>query len=175
MKIANISWSDGYLVSHNGQVFSLFQGGITRIRRRTPLLLRPWKDEDGYLHVGISNGCGKHKRFSIHRLVALTFIGEPPTPLHEVRHLDGNPAHNFYLNLAWGTDQENSNDTVRHGRSSYGERNPKAKLTPEIVAEIRDLVAAGVVKLRLSERFGVSSPQISKIALGQSWAREVTT
>ena len=52
-----------------------------------------------------------------HRLVALAFHGEPPEGKHLVRHLDGNGLNNSPENLAWGDDEDNYQDAVRHGVS----------------------------------------------------------
>ncbi|AXV72811.1 hypothetical protein CJO75_01120 [Ralstonia solanacearum] len=51
----------------------------------------------------------------IHRLVALTFLGPPPSRQHEVAHNDGNRANNIVTNLRWATHAENVADTFRHG------------------------------------------------------------
>jgi hypothetical protein len=49
----------------------------------------------------------------------------------QVRHLDGDTMNCRAGNLAYGTHKENQEDKVRHGTSSYGEKNPRAKLTAE--------------------------------------------
>ena len=46
----------------------------------------------------------------MHRLVALHFLGLPPTPSHVVNHIDGNRSHNAIRNLQYATQSEN----VRH-------------------------------------------------------------
>lgn len=73
---------------------------------------------------------------SAHRLVALAFIGAPPTPRHEVAHNDGNALNNDYRNLRWATAAENGRDKTRHG-VARGSRNPRARLTETKVAAIR--------------------------------------
>ncbi|MGL5880995.1 MAG: HNH endonuclease signature motif containing protein [Xenococcaceae cyanobacterium] len=60
----------------------------------------------------------KSRSVLVHRLMALTFLGSPPTPFHQVRHLNGDPTCNKIENLAWGTAKENAADRVRHGRTS---------------------------------------------------------
>jgi hypothetical protein len=50
-----------------------------------------------------------------HRLLGLTFLGEPEDPRHEIRHWDGNPWNNSISNLLWGTRSENERDKERHG------------------------------------------------------------
>jgi hypothetical protein len=65
---------------------------------------------------------GRQKSYLLHRLVALTFIGPPPSSAHEVCHNDGNPANNAPGNLRWGTRGENILDTVRHGTNHWASR-----------------------------------------------------
>ena len=56
---------------------------------------------------------GPYKGFSIHRLVAATFLGQPiSTGLH-VNHMDGNPSNNRLENLEYVTPAQN----VKHARS----------------------------------------------------------
>ena len=56
----------------------------------------------------------KRKRFSIHYLVASTFIDGEQENL-EINHKDGNKLNNCYLNLEWVTRSENQ----QHQRKMY--------------------------------------------------------
>jgi hypothetical protein len=75
-----------------------------------------------------------------------------------------------------GTAAENLRQMAERGRSTrgrpgqIGERNPRAKLTGEQVAEIRRRYVPGIVGLgRLAVEFGVSKPMIGYIVRGESW------
>ena len=59
----------------------------------------------GYYCVGLSNI--KTKTFSVHRLVALTFI-ENPENKTDVNHKDKNKLNNNLVNLEWNTSKENN-------------------------------------------------------------------
>jgi hypothetical protein len=96
-----------YQVSDDGQVLS-----APRPRARGGLL-KQFDDGHGYPHVTLTRG-GRQKRFGVHQLVALAFIGPRP-PGQEVRHLDGNSANPAVSNLAYGTHVENLLDKRRHG------------------------------------------------------------
>lgn len=153
----------GFLISEDGEVYSEFMGGRCSILRETPRRLVGWTDSDGYRHVTL-NRLGKAKRFAIHVLTAIAYHGKKPSPTHEVRHLDGIPSNNYYLNLCWGTRKQNSEDRTKHGRSPRGIANVKAKLTADGVREIRALVASGLSKCEVSRRTGISNAQVGKIA-----------
>lgn len=102
-----IKAASGYAVSSLGRVISMKPGNHG-------LLLSMHYDKDGYQHVQTSSG-GKSKRCAVHRLVAVTFIGDPPTDHHLVAHGDGVRSNNRISNLRWATPAENYQDSIRHG------------------------------------------------------------
>lgn len=107
----------GYRVTADGRVFSFasnWRGYGEREMSQLP-------HKDGYLSVRLVIN-GKRKRFLVHRLVAHAFLPPCPSPLHEVRHLDGDKLNNAASNLAWGTRKENAYDREMHGRTSRGLR-----------------------------------------------------
>ena len=71
---------------------------------RTGHVLKPWLAGYGYWYVQLG---AKGLKTGIHRLVALTFLGPPPSPLHEVAHSDGNRHNNAITNLRWATHAQN--------------------------------------------------------------------
>jgi hypothetical protein len=97
-----------YEVSSHARVRRVRAGQGTRSGH----ILSPVVGKKGYLQVKLLR-----KVTRIHRIVAMAFLGESDLPL--VRHLDGNPANNIPSNLAWGTSQDNTDDRVRHGRTTY--------------------------------------------------------
>lgn len=42
-----------------------------------------------YKQIKLYNHLGNKKQYSIHLLVAITFIGPKPSPNHQVNHIDG--------------------------------------------------------------------------------------
>jgi len=104
------------------------------------------------------------------RLVALAFRGEPPTPAHEVAHLNGRSLDNREVNLAWKTRTENEADKVLHGTSNRGARQGASKLTDDDVRAIRAAFAAGEKQRDIGARYGVSQGHISMLCNRQQWA-----
>lgn len=84
-------------------------GRIKRIKP-TPFglpfrIMKPYKSgRGGYLKVRITKNKSQIS-FRLHRLVALTFIGDSGGLT--VNHRDGNPRNNFLSNLEYLTDSEN--------------------------------------------------------------------
>lgn len=150
---------------------------LGRVRRAAPSFRNAWKGgrllkpsghgRYGHLHVSLYRN---NIRFtcSVHTLVALAFIGEKPTPQHEIAHGDGDGANNRVGNLRWATSAENKADMRRHGRMIIGEKHHAFKLASAEVTEIRRLYAAGgVTQEELGRRFGVHRVHIGDIVRGK--------
>lgn len=95
------------------EVYSL--GAVRNVQ--TGRVLKPWLAGYGYWYVQLG---AKGIKTGIHRLVALTFLGPPPTALHEVAHNDGDRNNNAVANLRWVTHAENVADSFRHGMARPG-------------------------------------------------------
>jgi hypothetical protein len=67
---------------------------------------------ESYFYVGLSKN-GKQTHFYVHRLVLLTFIGEPKKGFI-CCHNDGNGLNNKLENLRWDTTFSNSMDKSNH-------------------------------------------------------------
>ena len=105
----DIAEKDGYQVSNEGRVRSYINNrhGITD----TPHPLKPQMNRYGRPTVCL----GRSRRRLISRLVAEAFIPNPDN-LPLVRHMDDNPLNNRVDNLRWGTQKDNMQDCVKHGR-----------------------------------------------------------
>jgi len=76
--------------------------------RDEPRLLKPDLSNAGYLRVRLlPTRKGKLQAFSVHRLVAETWVANPEGK-PEVNHIDGNKLNNSAENLEWSTKSENS-------------------------------------------------------------------
>lgn len=94
-------------VRRNGDVYTLNHTNIRkngRLDNRKGKLLKPKTDKYGYNVVTLSKN-GIRKTYTIHRLVALTYLPNPenkPT----VNHIDGNKQNNTVENLEWADYKE---------------------------------------------------------------------
>jgi hypothetical protein len=110
-----------YEVSDQGNVRSLdritpMPGGSSR--RTAGRVLRPSHGGRNlyHLYVHLSRDGEAHSH-AVHQIVATVFHGPRPTPLSQVRHLNGISEDNRAVNLQWGTGSENQNDRVKHGNN----------------------------------------------------------
>lgn len=159
-------YSEHYHVSSLGRVRRVSVGPKgNKPGLKTPTRAGKWGHLKTYLYAA-----GHAKSFWVHRLVALAFCGQPPTPKHEVAHNDGNAANNRADNLRWATSAENKADARRHGRMVVGERHYMAKLTEEQVREIRRTYKRGTITQKaIAARLGVHRVLVSKVVLGKIW------
>lgn len=120
---------------------------------------------------------GKGKVLRAHR-VAYVLAGGTLRPREVVRHSCDNPPCCNPRHLLRGTQADNVQDMMERDRhtpvSLLGESGPSAKLAEAQVIEILRSVAAGAVKRRLAERYGVSESLIGKIAQGKLWPHLAT-
>lgn len=93
-----------YKVNQKGDVLSVARYVNGRLLKAK--LLKPTKNHHGYLFVHLYKN-GKRKTWSIHKLVAIHFIGLPNHWDDEVDHNDRNRQNNWWWNLEWVTKLEN--------------------------------------------------------------------
>ena len=106
-------YEDIYQASNYGRIRSI-EGKTTYSRKHgvrhwKSRVLKPKVDNQFSKRVSLWKD-GKHKDFLVHRLVAATFLGEPPKN-YTVNHKDGNRLNNCIDNLEWISLADN----IRHG------------------------------------------------------------
>lgn len=146
-----------------------FASSCGRIRKNGALITQTKRRSSGYLVCQIS---GQQHR--VNRIVCLAFHGEPPSPLHQAAHLDGNRANNCADNLAWKTPQENSDDLVQHGTKMEATKHWKAKLSDDDIRQIRQRRKAGETVKSIQASFPhVCQATVSHIVTGRTWTSVV--
>ncbi len=110
---------------------------LGRVRRRGRILKTDkcgWGEKRNMLDMC---DAPRRKKEHISRLVLKAFIGPPPFPKAEARHLNDIKTDDRLKNLAWGTHKQNMEDGVRN--EVY---NPSRRLTVEQVAEVKIWLAS---------------------------------
>ncbi len=107
----------GYEVTPDGAVISMM--------RSKPRVLSQYVNANGYPSVKVFID-GKRTSIAVYRLVAAAHLPKRPSPLHEVRHLDGQKANSSATNLEWGTRKQNIHDAITHGTHSRGDKHSLA-------------------------------------------------
>lgn len=162
LKIIPEAPNDDYRAGSDGHIYSRTEHkGFGRVIYRDWYPLKGHFTKKGYRTVSLCHNNKKVSR-SVHRLICSAFHGPSPSPVHQVRHLDGNPNNNLPGNLCWGTQAENWQDRRIHGTASVGEKHPAAKLTDQEREHIRWAVSRGLCSRRHAARaLGMSESAIS--------------
>ena len=153
---------ENYCVNEDGLILNI----------RTRGMIIPSISKKGYLQVCLTN----KNTYSIHRLVALTFI-ENKENKTEVNHIDGNKLNNHISNLEWNTTQENLEHkrinnlgkTLKAKLSATGINNSQAKLDEEDVIFIRTNCETKIDIKKFSKELDVSIATIYDIKNRRSW------
>lgn len=161
---------ENYLITTSGQVTSLSYGATKK-----PRSLKTQKSKHGYNYVVLTKD-RLHKVFTIHRLVATTFI---PNPLNlpQVNHRNGIKHDNRIENLEWVSCSQNHRHAYDSGLRAVGNLHKekcaalgrsKRKLTTEQVEEIKKSRTGkrGEV-MALARKYNINHKSIGLILKGQ--------
>ena len=118
----------------------------------------------GYLSVNI-----RFKKIAyqerVHRLVAVSFLGNPKTKKHQINHKNGIKSDNRIENLEWVTSKENIRHSIILGlkKTTYIFR----KLNRSSIIKIKELISKGEKDVEIAKKFSVSRQLINDIRLGK--------
>jgi hypothetical protein len=107
------------------------------------------------------------KLVKAHRAAWEAVNGHIPEGMEVCHHCD-NPPCCEPSHLFLGTSAENGQDMVNKGRSTYGEKNPRAKLTEADVLEIREM-AGSMTQRKIGNLFGINDSTVCMIISGKRW------
>lgn len=133
-----------------------------RVRRVSGRVLKLSVNDKGYWQAHLRDS-GRERNAPVHRLVALAFIGPPPSPQHEVAHEDGDGRNARVDNLSWKLHVENEADKRRHGTHRVGAKHHSSRLSSDAITAVKELHAAGFSYSRIAALVGCSSRHVGKI------------
>ena len=152
-----------YEISSLGRVRSWRLKGSPCKQAKEPWLLKTTPVAlTGYPTVCLSAKNGSQRVHTVHRLMAITFLGKPKRG-QVCRHLDDVKTNNILSNIAWGTQRDNVLDAFRNGTRN-GDRTKKLSYDQALEA-LRSAESAVAV----AKRFGVSHTAINDIRRGKTW------
>ncbi len=150
-----------YEVSNEGQV-RLLRNKNNLVAGR---LLKGYQTKDGYRTLKIRCD-GEIIHTSVHRMVAIAFLGPCPPDKNQVAHWDGNPRNNHVSNLRWATAAENTADKIRHGNHYKGNK----KFTEDDIRDIRKMRSSGCRYVDIMDRYPTTKSNLSSILSGATWS-----
>jgi hypothetical protein len=129
-------------------------------------VLKPRAQRSGHLQLWLRKD-GKTHAVSVHRLVAIAFLGPCPDGM-ECCHNNGIPCDNWPENLRWDTRASNIKQSYADGRAPTmpglkGLDHPSSRLTADLVREIRK---SPLSCKAAAEAFGISAMTISRCRRG---------
>lgn len=148
-------YNDKYEVSSEGTV---------RRKGKVDCLKINYKSTGNYGRVNIG------KTMMVHKIVALTFIGNRPDGM-DINHIDGDKKNNKVDNLEFVTRSENCRQSCNEQglRNFKRENHNRSKLTPLKVAEIKGMIANGARNKDIAFLYNVDASLISHIKRGAKW------
>ena len=116
-----------YKISTYGRIKSLGNGKSTNTETKKERVLKSNYSLTGYEKIKLFKD-GKRYYFSVHRLVAQTFLANEENK-KEVNHKDGNKGNNNVDNLEWVTSSENQLHAFKNGlqKSRMGKDHVQSK------------------------------------------------
>ncbi len=157
-----------YAISDTGMIrrVSLGANGASKPGK----LLNPRPMKSGYLRVNLGKG-GVITDCLIHRLVLITFIGQPEGDKNQVNHKNGDKSDNRLINLEWVSQSQNITHAYNElGHKARGETNHTTHLTAADVLQIRAMAADGLTHKVIAEQFNITRRSVGRIVNRERWA-----
>ena len=165
--------SGKYRVERDGRIFVRNWNGTGEERE-----VRQHPNRHGYLRCHLYLSTSRKSDVMVHRVIALAFLGEPPSPLFEVDHLSTVKSDNRVENLEWVSRESNMGRSFARGTHTsviHEYRGPKrrsmhkAKLSPDEVRAVHRARMAGAELSEIAAEFTITVSNASMICAGKTW------
>lgn len=124
------TFTENYIITENGEI----------INKKSGKVLKHSINKAGYHYLTLYDLNGNHKKFLVHRLVAIAHIPNPSN-LKQVNHKNMDKSDNRKTNLEWCSCKDNIRHARKNGANIYTkERNNKISETKRGVARSRETV-----------------------------------
>lgn len=159
------------IASHTDYEVSEYGHIRRRVRSVNRAALFPIKVQKKGFYFGVNLwGGDRYSSLLVHRIVAIAFIGAPPSDSHQIAHGDGIPENCHHTNLRWATAYENMEDQRKHGTRVLGARVNTCKLSASEVVEVFESTKP---QRDIARQFGITQSAVQSIRSRKVW-RSVT-
>lgn len=141
-----------YYIYTDGRIYSI-------VAKR---FLKPFINQAGYLRIGLMLEDGSYKNFSIHRLVAETFIVNI-YGFSDVDHVFGNKLDNYYTHLQWCNNPQNKHYASINGQYQHGENRYNSVYSDEFAMEICQQFQDGIPYIDVYKKYCKTKEERSKL------------
>ena len=133
------------------------------ISKKTGKILKQKIGPNGYYMINLSI-LGKCKTFTVHRLIAKTFIPNLSN-LPEINHIDGNKKNNNVSNLEWCTYKYNINHAIENHLfiPAKGIKTLNGRFTENDIHQIRKYKSQGYSNAKIAKIYKVTRGAIQQI------------
>jgi hypothetical protein len=157
-----VSINEKYLAGSDGNIYSTHIG----LKKLKPGISKSRGSRLGYKSVVLCNDKYRITK-RVHKLIAEAFLGESDLT---VNHKNGNTLDNRIENLEYCTQSENNIHAIRNGLRPKldGVKNGNAKLTEEIVNEVRNSYPKKSYRI-LSKEYNIPITTLGHIIKRRTW------
>lgn len=143
-------------------IYTISDTGI--VKNKKGKVLKQQVNQKGYHWVSLQKN-NNPKKFKIHRLVLLAFVGNSNL---QTNHKDGNKSNNNISNLEWVTNQQNRDHARKNDLIAKGENSGSAKLNQYEIQAIRKLKNS-FTHNEIGKMFKVHQSTITRIINERIW------
>lgn len=159
----DIKWITGFGIK--SYYYKITSDGFIFVPSKRNLVLKPFISNSGYARVNLAMNNKPQKKFSIHRLVALTFIPKPDN-MDIVNHKDGNKLNNSVDNLEWSNESLNMihayDNQLAYTKGTKCHLSKPDKYPDELVHKICKMIANRYKTTDIIYELDLVDPTISK-------------